>query len=365
MIQVKTEHGVVVSMPEERFGYFGWPSIARMDDGTLVVAASGYRTEHICPWGKTVLMKSTDDGRTWSDPHIVNDCPIDDRDAGVVSLGGKRLLLTWFTSDTRTYVEGRRERLGDDVYRQWHNVIDLWTDDLVDEWLGSWVRVTDDGETWKAPVRVPVTAPHGPVVVRSGDLLYLGKGVDHRSVENRQLPLRACRSADGGATWEILGDVPPAEGMDEGNVHEPHALELPSGRLLGMIRYQHSAESRTYESFSLFQTESDDRGATWSVPRELGVCGSPPHLLRHSSGAIVCVYGYRREPYGERAIVSADDGATWSDPVILFDDAPSGDLGYPASVELGDGSIFTVYYQKTAADAKCGIHWTRWRLLEE
>ena len=44
-------HGVICSMPKEKFGYFGWPSIARQDDGTLVVAASGFRNQHVCPWG--------------------------------------------------------------------------------------------------------------------------------------------------------------------------------------------------------------------------------------------------------------------------------------------------------------------------
>ena len=52
--------GVICSMPKEKFGYFGWPSIARQDDGTLIVAASGFRNQHVCPWGRTVVCKSHD-----------------------------------------------------------------------------------------------------------------------------------------------------------------------------------------------------------------------------------------------------------------------------------------------------------------
>lgn len=99
--QVKAEHGIVCRLPGKKFGYFGWPTVARADDGTLIVASSGLRSQHVCPWGKTVLNTSTDDGRTWSAPRAINDSPIDDRDAGVISLGGNRLLVSWFTSDTR------------------------------------------------------------------------------------------------------------------------------------------------------------------------------------------------------------------------------------------------------------------------
>ena len=61
---------------------------------------------------------------------------------------------------------------------------------------------------------------------------------------------------------------------------------------------------------------------------------------------ILCTYGYRRPPFGERACLS-DDGITWdpANEVIIRDDAPNGDLGYPASVELDSSRILTIYYQ--------------------
>jgi|GEM_PF-2200825 len=36
--------------------------------------------------------------------------------------------------------------------------------------------------------------------------------------------------------------------------------------------------------------------------------------------------------------------------------------GYPATVELGDGSLFSVYYQKAAANEHCSLLWSRWEL---
>ncbi len=60
--EVEAEHGIVCRLEGEQFGYFGWPSIARMDDGRLVVSSSGLRVWHVCPFGKTVLNFSEDDG---------------------------------------------------------------------------------------------------------------------------------------------------------------------------------------------------------------------------------------------------------------------------------------------------------------
>ncbi len=41
---------------------------------------------------------------------------------------------------------------------------------------------------------------------------------------------------------------------------------------------------------------------------------------------------------------SADNGETWDTDHVLFDQGVDDDLGYPASVELCDGTILTVFY---------------------
>ena len=42
--------------------------------------------------------------------------------------------------------------------------------------------------------------------------------------------------------------------------------------------------------------------------------------------------------------------------------APNADLGYPASAQLDDGTIITVYYQCPQAGQKTVIMTTRWGL---
>lgn len=367
------EHGVVCTLPGERFGYFGWPSVARLTKGgsapddELVVVASGLRHTHVDPFGRTVLLRSRDGGATWSTPQVINDLPIDDRDVGIVDMGGGHLLVSWFTSDTRRYDVARTYTEIDDpvLVQQYQDAFRRTTDASVRRWLGSWVRLSEDsGDTWGLPLHVPVTAPHGPIWLPDDQaLLYLGK-VFTRQREQR---IQAWRSEDRGHMWHLLGTVPLTPKTVAEHYHEPHVVALPHGRLLGLVRIQDHGDAPRLAAagiphFSMMQTTSEDGGRTWTTPVSLGFHGSPPHLLRHSTGALVAVYGYRLAPYGERAMISYDDGATWEAGYVLRDDGPDSDLGYPASVELADGSIFTVYYQKCAGDEPCSLLWSRWRL---
>ena len=238
---------------------------------------------------------------------------------------------------------------------------------------GSWVRISDNnGKTWGSPIRVPVSAPHGPILLKNGTILYLGKEFSGNSKKfySHTGKIYAVISKDTGKSWHTLGEIPLFPGTHITQYHEPHAIELPSGKLLGLIRLQNSAATPTQKleelgivPFSLMQTESLDGGKTWSPAEPLGFHGSPPHLLLHSSGTIICVYGYRLPPFGERAMLSHDEGKTWEYDYILRDDGPDTDLGYPSSVELEDGAILTVYYQKEKkTEDKCSLLWTRWHL---
>ena len=372
--KIEAEHGVVASFPTDFFGYFGWPSIARMGNGTLIVAASGMRNGHLCPFGRSVICVSTDDGRHWTSPAVVNDSPFDDRDTGIVPLEGRGLLLSWFSIDSREMSIGSAYKTKGDAewVGRYERGFSRMTDEDTKRWVGSWVRISPDlGGTWADPIKVDLTAPHGPIPLRSGELLYLGKeflaGMEGFLAGKGRI---AAMASEDGRKWKRLGWVPIYPGSEEGNYYEPHAVELSDGKLLGIIRFQNSPGSKKLDGiglvdFSLMQTESSDGGKTWTCAEPLGFHGSPPHLLRHSSGAVICVYGYRLAPYGERAMVSRDDGKSWRYHYILRDDGPGGDLGYPASVELADGSVLTIYYQKVRSVAeKCSLLWSRWTLPE-
>lgn len=334
-----------------------------MPNGTLVVVASGLREWHICPWGKTVLLVSHDEGITWSDPRVIRDSPIDDRDAGVLALGDGRLLVSLFSSDPRPF---EFEEAADAQMRAgWHAHLAQLRDEDVRPHVGSWVLLSEDGgASWSKPIASPVSSPHGPIRLSDGRLLYLGK--DARDLSGAGI---ACAvSDDHGLSWSIIGEVPLPSGTTASNYHEPHVVELDGGRLIGMIRIENAPpvidlEAAGFPHFGLMQTESRDGGRTWSPARSTIVRhGAPPHVFRHSSGVLACAYSHRRQPYGQRAMFSRDAGSSWDADWVLRDDGPTWDLGYPASVELADGTVLSVYYQQFAAGEPCSLLWSRWSL---
>ena len=78
--------------------YHGWPTLARRANGQLLVACSGGREAHICPFGRVDLFVSNDQGETWGWPRTVLDSDMDDRDAGLLETARGTLLVTTFTS---------------------------------------------------------------------------------------------------------------------------------------------------------------------------------------------------------------------------------------------------------------------------
>ena len=363
IIRPETEQKVIWRNPASIFKYNGWPSICKDERGVLYVTASSFRIQHVDPTGKNAMWISKDDGETWSRPIIINDSRLDDRDTGIVSLGDGHMIATWFSERTddsypknpgfkSVGVEDREMILGFmNVYKY------MKPEQTVP---GAYVMLSDDhGFTWGEPIRVPMTAPHGANAMKDGRAVYLGK--DFRPDADGLAKVRCYISADYGKTWEEKGTVPLPEGHEWWMFHEPHVVELPNGRLYGAIRVHGRP---TYPSDSCYTTYSDDGGETWSVPKYIeGIVGLPPHLLVHSSGALIMVYNDRlNAPKTQRAAVSYDYGETWEQEYVLDDKNTFCDLGYPATAELSDGSLFTVYYQALPGENFPVVMGTKWEL---
>ncbi|MEG0766456.1 MAG: sialidase family protein, partial [Clostridia bacterium] len=258
-------HGIICRKPDQLFGYYAWPSVAALPDGTLIAASSGMRMGHICNFGRVTTFESRDQGATWRGPTVVCDTPLDDRDAGLLSLGGNRLLLSWFNLETK-YFEAFRSWREKNLTLQERTLCDAmampYNDALNQAHAGSFVRISEDGGiTWGDAHRVPVTTPHGPALLPDGSLLFLGKEFVQKEGDG---PLFAYRSADEGKTWQYAGQPPLPPQTTWSNFFEPHALALPDGRVLAHLRYQHAKGSTAYAPFTIFQTESLDGGVTWS-----------------------------------------------------------------------------------------------------
>lgn len=262
----------------------------------------------------------------------------------------------------------------------------------------------DEGRTWH---RRGVPAPHEPGtnrmnvaagLARDGALVVIASGYGNRPPRGRSagfeepvvLPLWVCRSADGGCTWERGGQVEPPPGsaaqpmpfgdlvqledgslgaslyswtpgqrpmtahyyqsqddgwswswrgtLQEGDTNEVALLPLADGRLLAAAR---TVERRHVELFV-----STDRGRTWTDQGPLTLGNQhPAHLLQLADGRLLGVYGIRNQGlYGVGARFSEDQGRTWGDPRVLVHWEGATDGGYPASVQVSDGTVVTAYY---------------------
>ncbi|MBR4865396.1 MAG: exo-alpha-sialidase [Clostridia bacterium] len=370
----KTEHGIVHRATGSVFSYQGWGTVARDEEGTLYAVASGFRVSHICPFGKTCMYISKNEGKTWSPPIVINDTYLDDRDAGILYLGHGKMLVTWFTHSTHNYRNRYRDSIVHGAGAEAAHLVAGALDDYPalpeeEQLAGSYLRVSEDyGMTWSDTIMIPVTAPHGPTLCRDGSLIYLGietyeaDRVHFRTLTGGNEKASLYRSRDGGYTWTLESRIQSPAWLGAGeNLDEPHVLELPDGRLLGAFRIEGA------NPFTIGLCLSEDGGKSWGEVYPTGVSGSPPHLMLHSSGALICSYGRREFPGGERAMVSYDLGKTWEEEYVLHNpkDEYDWDLGYPSTVELGDGSLMTVYYQKYEDDKKCSMLCTKWRLAEK
>ncbi len=317
--------------------YIGWPSITLAPGGDLLVVFSGDRDSHVSADGKTQVVRSRDGGKTWSEALTIHDFPIDDRDAGIVRTRKGTLIVSWFTGPPyHTALQG--------------NYV---------------IRSSDGGRSWSAPIRTTTTTPHGPVQLRDGRLLFIGQSphCSHAKPADYNGPPRGSpysiaveESRDDGRSWQFVTMFPVPEDGKMLSFDEPHVVEARDGKLVLLFRDCNKPNK-------LWQSESIDGGKSWSSPRRTPIQGYPPHLIRLHNDWLVVSYAKRWAPFGTYACISKDDGKTWDvKNKIRLSKGPNGDLGYPASVQLEDGSLWTVYYQIDKSGERPSLMGTHWRL---
>ena len=348
-------HGIgVVSLRPNH--YHGWPTLARRRNGQLLLVCSGGRESHVCPFGQVELMRSDDDGKTWTFPRVLLDLAIDDRDVGILETAKDTLLATTFSSLAYEYQFNNGNINKWDVARQarWRGAHNRISTAERKAQLGTWMlRSTDGGVTWSTPYDSIVNSPHGPIQLADGRQLYAGKDL----WKSGQW-IGVCESTDDGRSWKKLAQIPTRAGDDPSEYHELHAVEATNGTIVVQIRNNNPANRS-----ETLQTESPDGGKTWSVPHSIGVWGLPSHLLRLRDGRLLMSYGYRRKPFGNQARISTDHGKTWSEPITVSGDGANGDLGYPSTVELQDGTLLTAWYEQMSSRPRAVLRLAKWSLL--
>ena len=346
--------------------YAGWPTVARLANRELWVTWSGGRDGHVCPMGQVRAMTSKDDGATWTYPRVLLDSPVDDRDSGVLVTAKGTLLVTTFTSlDYEAHlaksmmympVAGKgssMKPMPPEVIARWQAAQNRLAAEERQAELGEWVlRSTDGGLNFSARIATIVNSPHGPLQLKDGRILYVGK-----QLWTKEQRIGAAESKDDRLTYTWLSEIPGRPGDDVArSYHELHAVETDDWRIVAQIRH----EGKVDANWTL-QTESADGGMTWTIPRAI-TFGIPSQLLKLRDGRLLMTYGHRRPPFGNQARLSTNHGRTWSEPMIVSGDGTAGDLGYPSTVELADGTLLTVWYENMKDLGKAVLRQAKWKV---
>ena len=359
---------IIMSNPLSRHAYFGWPTLTRLKNGRLAVVASGFRLKHVCPFGKTVISFSEDEGESYTLPAPVIDTVLDDRDGGILAFGKSGVMVTSF-NNTLDFQRKRAFRAFDEkkvdekekAYRTAY--LDMIDDTEEEKCLGSTFRVSfDNGVTFGKLYKSPVKSPHGPIELRNGNILWVGSKFVKNNAMIDDNCICAYRVFPANGEMEYLGRIDDIFFNGEKQFScEPFAFELDDGTILCHIRVQSPQEPQTL--FTIYQSLSRDGGRTWSAPERIlsDRGGAPAHIVKHSSGVLISTYGYRDLPYGIKAMFSYDGGKTWDIDHELYSTVERSDLGYPSTVELSDGSLLTVFYAYPKKDATAVIMQQKWR----
>jgi hypothetical protein len=170
------------------------------------------------------------------------------------------------------------------------------------------------------------------------------------------------RTTDGGQSFHFVAWVTPEPA---GYTIMPASLRLASGRILTAVRCNSVTDTVSSPRCWIDLYASDDDGASWQhlsepVP-DAGRGGNPPTLTQLQDGRLCLTYGFRNPPFGIYALLSADGGATWSEPLALREGAGNHDIGYPRTVQLASGSMVTVYYYNDDPEQERYIAATLWQ----
>ena len=256
--------------------------------------------------GRAMIMRSTDEGKTWGKPTTLIDTPDDDRHPAWVELLDGTLVCSLFTYSGVEFADFVKRP--EDAHR---TVI---------------VRSFDRGRTWdKTLIRPPspflADETDGPMtLMKDGSILLTISGMPK---EGGPTQAAVFTSQDRGTSWKLLSAIKADHDLDEAN-----ATQLPDGRLVLMARPDGDI------------SWSRDQGRTWTAPATFGMRMFAPSLYVLRDGTLVCLHGsYAPGHGGLRLIFSTDGGHEWIAPAkdhgFLVDNC----YGYGKAMELPDGTL--------------------------
>ena len=202
-IYPEATHGIVNRVQGSVFGYQGWPTVARDENGTLYAVVSGFRVQHVCPFGKTVMYISKNNGKTWT------------RYPGVYSYFGGDTGRSWVWSEPTIY---EQENGTISMLIRVNNTGYLWRSDS-----------TDGGKTFSEPVQTDIPNPSNKpkLLALPGGAVALIHTPNSKCGMRERNPLAVWYSYDNMVTWprkHVISDFPGCFCYPDGVAEDGHIL---------------------------------------------------------------------------------------------------------------------------------------------
>lgn len=296
------------------------PWLSTGPDGTTYLAGFSLDISETAPFlpfrSKLQVNRSTDGGRSWSEPAVVV--------AGTGLLHDKPSLVADPHLPGRAYI----------VWTEFLSLLGPPADGIY------FSRTSDGGETWSVPVRLdfpmpPGSTPHGALilVLPDGELLSI---ITMRAPNGTTAPHRvlAIRSTDRGDTWSpaiTVAEFPATDRRHSTPWDDPEtgeAIDAPEWAISAAagpdgsvyVTWRHASTGTADIRF----TKSDDGGITWNAPATIASVGAQmflPVISVSGDGTVgVTYYDVRRDVLGDAAYTtdlwfahSHDRGATWEE----------------------------------------------------
>ena len=335
---------------DRRF-YAAFPAVTRLADGSLLVAfrrardprclLSGRdeRVDHLDPRSHLLTLRLDAALETIGAVRPVSlDPQAADQDASLLTLANGDILLASFAYYPCPPQIGRQAKATPEAAHSGGSLFLFW---------GGNVRLSrDGGQNWSAPRYLPAL-PDQPDIV-PGRRAHLGGAPRGRLVETPAGEIlmatysgpvsHLLASDDGGRRWTVRGEI-ARDPAGKIAFEEPALYRSPAGRLIAFHRTAHAGDR-------LATATSRDDGGHWSAWRLHDVIGHPFDVLTLADGRLLLTYGYRHPPYGLRARLLDAEAETLEEApeIIIRDDGPSADLGYPWACQMADGRVVVVYY---------------------
>jgi len=319
-----TQKPMLISKGGDAGDYQAFPDACRLKNGDIV-AVFYAGDEHVTKQserypkaGRICLVRSKDEGKTWSKPVTIYDDNDDNRDPHISQLSNGSLVVSFFSLRYPSFGAKEYKTLGSpqllwsrDNGKTWDKEATLLEIGDID-WLSSaQVREMPDGTTI-----LPVYHQEG----RGGLKAWGG----------------VMLSRDKGKTWGPVITI--GEKANLPLAAETDVILLKDGTLYAALR----AQQEVHMHFA----KSKDMGKTWSDVEDIGFRGHSPSFTRLKTGEILLTTRAFTDAPSKKGYtglrISRDEAKTWEGPYMVDETLGA----YPSTVELKDGSVLVVYYEE-------------------